>query len=327
MEKLEGSRILVTGGSGFFGQYVTAALAAAGADPIPLSRSHGYDLRSDAEALQAVLYFHPEVIVNLAATVGGIGANMASPATFFRDNMLIGMNVVHAAAVGRAKMVNVGTVCSYPAYAEIPFKEEDFWNGYPEPTNAPYGIAKKALSVMMSAYRRQFGLRYAYLVPTNMYGPGDNFDPDTSHVIPAMIRRFVEAKERKAESVSCWGTGRATRSFLFAADAAKAVVKACAGFDFDGIVNLAGAGEIAMATLAKKVADRVGYAGKIEWDAKRPDGQERRAVDGTRAKKMLGWAPETEFDEGLRMTVDWWLEQRKRMASVPAKEKPAAESA
>lgn len=322
MEKVAGARILVTGGSGFLGKYVMAALSALGADPIPLSRAHGYDLRNEAEALQAVLYFHPDIVVHLAATVGGIGANMAAPATFFRDNMLMGMNVAHAAAVGRSKLVAVGTICSYPAFCEIPFKEEDFWNGYPEPTNAPYGVAKKALFVMMRAYRRQFGLHYAYLVPCNLYGPGDNFEENVSHVIPAMIRRFVEAKEADAKTVTCWGTGRATRSFLFAADAAKAVAKACAGLDYDDIVNLPGTEEVAMATLAKTVANRTGYTGKIEWDAKRPDGQERRMVDGARARKLLDWKPETQLEDGIRMTVDWYLEERKRKGPAAAAKGP-----
>lgn len=312
MEDLSGARILVTGASGFLGQYVMAELSAGGADPIPLSRKFGYDLRNEAEALQAMLYFHPDIVVHLAATVGGIGANMARPATFFRDNMMMGMNVVHATAVRGAKLIMIGTVCSYPGNTPVPFKEEDFWNGYPEPTNAPYGIAKKALFVMMKAYQREFRLRHTSLVPCNLYGPGDTFDENRSHVIPAMIKRFVEAKESGAERVSCWGTGMATRSFLFAADAAKAVLEACRRPPHGDLINLPGAGETAMSDLAEAVKREVGYTGLVDWDAAKPDGQERRMVDGTRAEKILGWRPTTPFKRGLEVTVRSYLEARKR---------------
>lgn len=312
MDSISGRRVLVTGGTGFLGQYVCHELEAMGAEPVPLSRRSGFDFRNEAEALSAVLFIKPDVVVHLAGVVGGIGANMAAPATFFRDNMLMGMNVVDAAAKARAKLVMVGTVCSYPKDCPAPFKEETFWDGYPEPTNAPYGIAKKALFVMCRAYRMQHGLKYAYLIPTNLYGPCDNFSDDTSHVIPALIRRFVEAKEKSLKDVSCWGTGKATRSFLFVHDAAKAIATAAAKLDHDDLVNLPGGEETSIAALAALIAKVCGYAGKVSWDPSKPDGQPRRLVDGARAEKLLGWKPRVRLEEGIRATVDWYLSEGRR---------------
>jgi len=300
-------RIMVTGASGFLGRHVVEALAGIGAEVVPVSRRTGYDLRNEGDALSAMLVSRPDIVVHLAATVGGIGANMASPAVFFRDNMAMGMNMIEAAVKQRARLVMLGTVCSYPKDCPIPFKEESYWEGYPEPTNAPYGIAKKALHVMCKAYRDQYGLTYSYLVPCNLYGPGDNFNDQASHVIPAMIKRFVEAREQKREQVHCWGTGKATRSFLYAPDAAKAIASACATpMTHEGVINLPGTEEIAMSALAAMVADACRYTGRIEWDAHRPDGQPRRMVDGELAGKVLGWRPETSFKDGLRATVAWF---------------------
>lgn len=309
---LSGARILVTGATGFLGQYVMATLQQAGAEGIPLSKKLGYDLRNEGEALQAVLATHPDIIIHLAATVGGIGANMAQPATFFRDNIMMGMNIIHAAAVGKVKLITVGTVCSYPKDCPVPFREESFWDGYPESTNAPYGIAKKALLVMMQAYRKQFRLRFAYLVPANLYGPGDHFEGTNSHVIPALVKRFVDAKEAGLKEVVCWGSGQATRSFLFAADAAKAITIASASLDSDDIVNLPGTDEISVGELAVMIAKMIGYSGKVIWDASKPDGQPRRFSDGGRAKELLGWQPETKLADGLKMTVAWYQETQKR---------------
>lgn len=287
-----------------------AALDHAGAQTMPLSRHTGYDLRNENEALQAMLATHPDIVVHLAGVVGGIGANVKQPATFFRDNMLMGMNVVHAASVGRAKIITVGTVCSYPKDGQLPFEEEAFWDGFPEPTNAPYGIAKKALLVMMQAYRKQFGLRFAYLIPSNLYGPGDHFEEGSSHVIPALVRRFVEAKEKGEKEVVCWGSGQVTRSFLFAADAAKAITIAAATLDMDDPVNLPGTEELTIGELSVMIAKLVGYAGKILWDGSKPDGQPRRMIDGTRAKDLLDWEPETKLAEGLKHTIAWYQENR-----------------
>jgi GDP-L-fucose synthase len=282
-----------------------AALSQKGADPIPVSKKLGYDLRNEAEVLQAVLVARPDVIVHLAATCGGIGANMAQPGVFFRDNMLIGMNVVHAAATARAKLVAVGTICSYPKNTPVPFKEESYWDGYPEPTNAPYGIAKKAMGVMMQAYRKQYGLRYSFLVPANLYGPEDHFEENTSHVIPALVRRFIEAEAEGKKEVVCWGTGNATRSFLFAGDAAEAIARAV-DVDYDDIINLPGSEEISIKSLAMMVAKIAGYKGKISWDDSKPDGQPRRFIDGTRAAKLLGWKPTTSLEVGIKIAVEWY---------------------
>ncbi len=313
---LDGARVLVTGGTGFLGKFVMAALAQQGAKAVPLSKRLGYDVRNEAEMLQALVIEKPDIVVHLAATVGGIGANMANPAIFFRDNMLMGINVVHACAMAGCKLVSVGTICSYPKHCPTPFREEDYWNGYPEETNAPYGIAKKAMHVMCEAYRKQYGFSYAYLVPANMYGPFDNFDEKSSHVIPAMIRRFSEAVDSDAPEISCWGTGKATRSFLFAPDAAKAIALAAVQLDSDKIVNLPGSEEITMKKLAEMIAKVVRYKGKILWDPTRPDGQPKRAVDGTRARQLLGWAPETSLQDGLEATIEWYLETRKKAALV-----------
>ncbi len=311
MGKLDGAKVLVTGATGFLGKFVSREIQADGGTVIPISRSLGFDLRNEAEILQALVYDKPDIIVHLAATVGGIGANMAKPATFFRDNLLMGMNVVHAAAIAGCKLINIGSTCSYAKFTKPPFREEDFWNGFPEETNAPYGIAKKALLTMCQAYRKQYGLHYGYLVPTNMFGPNDNFNEKTSHVIPAMIRKFVEAAEAGAPEVTCWGTGKATRSFLYAPDAAKAITAACSELDSDEIVNLAGCDEISMKALASLVAKLSKFKGETIWDATKPDGQPRRSLDGTRARSMLGWAPETTLTQGLEETITWYLEERK----------------
>lgn len=308
MEKNDaaGTRVLVTGGTGFLGQYVSQEVERLGAKVLPIGRKL-YDLRNETDALSVMLSARPDVVIHLAAKVGGIGANMAAPATFFRENMVMGLNMIHATAVAGAKLVMVGTVCSYPKFSPVPFKEADFWNGYPEDTNAPYGVAKKALFVMCRAYRQQHGLKYAYLVPANMYGPFDHFDEGASHVIPALIRRFTEAKEANLPEVVCWGTGKATRSFLFASDAAAAIAKACVVLDHDDIVNLPGGPETSMADLAALVARACGYRGRIKWDPSKPDGQPRRLVDGAKAKELLEWSPTVGLAEGLRATVDWYL--------------------
>lgn len=307
MKSLKGAKVLVTGGTGFLGQRVCAALSVAGAEAIPVSRRTGYDLRDEAQALTAMFLAKPDVVVHLAATVGGIGANQAAPATFFSENMKLGMNVIHAATVVGARIVFLSTVCAYPKFCPAPFHEADIWNGFPEETNAPYGIAKRALLVMLQAYRRQFGTRFCYIVPTNLFGPGDNFDERSSHVIPALIKRFHEAYVAKAQKVVCWGTGKATRSFLYVDDAAKAIAMACAGLDDDVPVNLSGAGETTMADLAQRIADLTCFEGEIEWDPSKPDGQPRRLVDGTRAHELLGWSPTTSLNEGLKRTVEWFV--------------------
>lgn len=304
-------KVLVTGATGFLGKRLTAILDAAGARVYPVSRSLGYDLRDKAEAYRAFLESRPEVAVHLAARVGGIGANQEHPDHFFTDNMRMGMNVIEAAASAGARVVAVGTVCSYPKHCPVPFREEDLWNGYPEETNAPYGVAKRSLLVMCAAYRARRGLKYAYLVPCNLYGIGDNFDARTSHVIPALIRRISEAAQAGRKSVTLWGTGKATRSFLYVDDAAEAIARAVGGLDYEGAINLPGSEEITIENLASIIASLVGFQGALFWDPQKPDGQPRRAIDGSRAKDILAWTPSVGLEEGLRKTVDWWLAQGK----------------
>lgn len=312
---LEGQRIVVTGGTGFLGSHLCYLLEAQASSVVPISKSMGYDLRNTGEALSALVELNPSIVVHLAATVGGIGANMNAPATFFRDNMLMGMEVIHACALRRVKLVMVGTICSYPKYCKVPFKEESFWDGYPEETNAPYGISKKALFVMMEAYAKQYGLKYAYLVPCNLYGPGDNFSEETSHVIPALIKKFVHASESKKPEVTCWGTGNATRSFLHVKDAARAISIACKRIPIEGVVNLPGSEEISISDLASLISKIVGYQGKIKWDPSRPDGQPRRSVDGTKAEEILDWRPSVQLNQGLTETVEWYISDRERVST------------
>ena len=314
MKPLKESRVALTGASGFLGRHVFRALLGAGVGHVtPISRSTGVDLRDGLEAEKAFKRAEPDVIVHLAATVGGIGANRARPGTFFADNMWMGMNVVEAAARMKVRLIQIGTVCMFPKFCPIPFMEKDLWNGYPEETNAPYGIAKRSLLVMCQAFRKEFGLQFGCLIPTNLYGSGDHFeDEETSHVIPALIRRFYEAKVNGTASVTCWGTGSATRSFLFVSDASQAIIRSCEILDDDEPINLPGSEEISMKKLVETISELVGYKGDILWDPSKPDGQPRRAVDGTRAKEVLGWEPKTPLVQGLRETIDWYAAERKK---------------
>lgn len=309
MEVLEGARVLVTGASGFLGKPVTSQLTQMGATVLPVHRQAGYDLTRETDALKAVIELRPDYIIHLAARVGGIIANMANPGQFFNDNMKMGLNVVNAAHLVKAKVLVVGTICSYPKHCPVPFKEEDFWNGFPEETNAPYGIAKKALLVMLQAYRKEYGLRYGYVSPTNLYGPEDNFDDKTSHVIPAMVKKFINAKKEGAD-VTLFGTGKPTRSFLYVDDAAEAIAIACAKLDHDDVVNLSGCAEINMRDLADTIARLVGFKGKINWDTSRPDGQPRRFIDGRKALDLLGWFSRTQLEDGLKKTIDWYVAKK-----------------
>jgi len=296
---LSGKRVLVTGGAGFLGRRVVAQLEQRGADPVVI-RSKDYDLR-EPDRVRAVLSDQrPDLVVHCAAFVGGIGANREHPARFFYENAVMGVHLIHEAwRAGIDKVLVIGTVCSYPKFTPVPFVESDLWNGYPEETNAPYGLAKRMLVVQSQAYREEYGFNSVVVIPTNLYGPDDNFDPETSHVIPALIRKCVEAKAAASEEIVVWGTGSATREFLYVDDAAEAIVLALERYDGAEPLNLGTGQEIAIRDVAELIADVTGFEGRIVWDASQPDGQPRRSVDASRAMSALGWRARTEFRAGI----------------------------
>lgn len=307
--ELSQQRIVVTGGAGFLGRCVCAEMVrnSVGAGRIFVPRRAEYDLMQAEAVARMYADMRPDVVIHLAAEVGGIGANRANPARFLHANLAMGLHLIEGARqAGVRKFVMVGTVCSYPKYAPVPLREEEFWNGYPEETNAPYGIAKKALLVMLQAYRAQYGLNGVYLIPVNLYGPGDDFDLQTSHVIPAMIRKFIEAKAAGRDEVVLWGTGTASREFLYVEDCARAIVMAARDYDEGAPVNVGTGREITIRDLAEKIREIVGYRGRIAWDATKPDGQPRRSLDTSRAKAAFGFEAQVGLDEGLRRTVDWY---------------------
>ena len=309
MTDLSTKRIVVTGGAGFLGQAVCRVLRERGVPPARLvvPRRREFDLTVEADVERLYASARPDVVIHLAAEVGGIGANMAHPGRFFYANMAMGLHLVeHARRAGIEKFVHTGTVCAYPKHAPVPFREADLWNGYPEETNAPYGVAKKAVFVMLDGYHREFGLASAVVVPVNLFGPGDNFDPASSHVIPALIRKCEEARLADSPEVVCWGTGVATREFLHVDDAAEGVVRAAEVMEEPLPINLGGGQEIAIRDLVAKVAAACNYAGRIAWDTAKPDGQPRRALDISRARDLLGWQPRQDFNSGLAATVAWW---------------------
>ena len=309
---LSQERIVITGGAGFLGQRLQAQLHATGVSPdnilIPLIED--FDLTKEAHVSRMYDQMKPSLVIHLAAEVGGIGANQDNPGRFFYANMAMGLHLIeHARMLGLKKFVQIGTICAYPKFTPVPFKEDDLWDGYPEETNAPYGIAKKALLVMLQSYRRQYGLNGVYLLPVNLYGPGDNFDLRTSHVIPALIRKFVEAKQRGDTTVEVWGTGSASREFFYVEDCARGIVLAAQNYDGPEPVNLGAGFEITIKDLAEKIKDLTGFEGDLVWDTTKPDGQPRRCLDTSRATELFGFEAEVGFDEGLRRTIDWWREQ------------------
>lgn len=310
-----GRRVMVTGGGGFLGRRIVAALEARGAEPLVV-RSAAYDLTDPGRVRTAIADLRPDAVVHAAAVVGGIGANRRHPGRFFYENAVMGIHLLEEARrAGVGKVVIVGTVCSYPKYTPVPFREADLWNGYPEETNAPYGLAKKMLLVQAQAYRVEYGFNAVCVIPTNLYGPGDNFDLETGHVIPALIRKCVEAKEAGAETVTLWGTGSASREFLYVDDAAAGIVLALERYDEADPINLGSAREITIRDLAELVRSITGFGGRFVWDASYPDGQPRRAVDGGRARDLLGWEPKVGLEAGLTRTVEWYVRSREGVSA------------
>jgi GDP-L-fucose synthase len=305
-------RVMVTGGSGFLGACVVNQLTQQGATNIFVPRSRDYDLVKYDDVVRSLADSQPDIVIHLAARVGGIGANRANPGKFFYDNLMMGVQLMEASRVsGVTKFVAIGTICAYPKFTSVPFKEENLWDGYPEETNAPYGLAKKMLLVQAQSYRQQYGFNAIYLLPVNLYGPGDNFDLQTSHVIPALIRKCREAITEKKDRIVLWGTGAPTREFLYVDDAAEAIVMAAEKYNSAEPVNLGSSREIRIRDLAALIAEMTGFRGEIIWDASQPDGQPRRALDTSRAKKEFGFVATTSLEAGIRKTIDWYVGERR----------------
>jgi GDP-L-fucose synthase len=304
-------KICVTGGAGFLGTHLIRELRSKGAQDIFIPKIEDYDL-VDSDAIRRMLAdSDPDVIIHLAAHVGGIGANQEKPAEFFYDNLMMGVQLMHQAYErGVEKFVAIGTVCAYPKFTPVPFSEDDLWIGYPEETNAPYGLAKKMLLVQSQAYRDQYGYNSIFLLPVNLYGPGDNFNPRSSHVIPALIRKCVEAKEAGEDHIVVWGDGSPTREFIYVTDAARGIALATEKYNESLPVNLGSGFEISIKDLAEKIARMTGFEGDLVWDTSKPNGQPRRALDTSRAKEKFGFEARVDFDEGLQETIDWYLEHR-----------------
>lgn len=308
--ELSKAKVAVTGGTGFLGKHVMAELDRAGALAIAVSH-RDFDLLRRENIDRMLDTIRPDAVVHLAAVVGGIGANQASPGRFFYENAIMGIELVEASRMhGIQKVLLVGTVCAYPKHTPVPFREDDLWNGYPEETNAPYGLAKKMLLVQAQAYREEYGTNAIFVLPVNLYGPGDNFDLETGHVIPGMIRKFLEARDAGLAAVELWGDGSPTREFLYVRDAATGIRMALAGYDKPSPVNLGSGTEISIRDLAELIRNSIGFRGDIRWDTSRPNGQPRRRLDTTRAAASFGFRAETTFQDGLRETVDWYVQNR-----------------
>jgi GDP-L-fucose synthase len=310
-------RVMVTGGGGFLGKAVVRRLEAGGATDVFVPRSRDYDLRTVEGVRSALADGRPNVIIHLAAVVGGIGANRENPGRFFYENAVMGIELMEQARLaGVEKFVQIGTVCSYPKFTSVPFSEDDLWNGYPEETNAPYGVAKKMLLVQGQAYRQQYGFNVIHLIPVNLYGPGDNFDPASSHVIPAVIKKCVDARDAGSDHIDVWGTGSASREFLYVDDAAEGIVLGAERYNEPDPVNLGVGQEITIRHLVQLIARLTAFQGELRWDHAKPDGQPRRALDTTRARERFGFEARTSFEDGLRRTIEWYEAARRSVVGA-----------
>ncbi len=304
-------KVVVTGGTGFLGSFVVRRLREFGGRDVRALGSIDYDLRRREGVQRLFELERPDIVFHLAASVGGIGANRNNPAVYFYDNAIMGLHLIHEAHLrGLTKFICVGTICSYPRIVPVPFREDDLWNGYPEETNAPYGLAKKMLLVQLQAYRRQYGLNGIYLLPVNLYGPGDNFDPESSHVIPAIIKKCIDAKENRDDKIVVWGSGEATREFLYVEDAAAALVAAGEKYSGTAPINIGTGHEIKIKDLVAMICKLTGYMGNVTWDRDKPDGQPRRSLDVSRASQKIGFEATTGLEAGLRKTIDWFKVNR-----------------
>ncbi len=306
-------RVVVTGGAGFLGSYVVKKLEERGCKGIFVPRSKNYDLVTYEACKKVYKDSRPDIVIHLAGQVGGIGANRANPGKFFYENLMMGVQMMDLGRQAKIeKFVAIGTICAYPKFAPVPFKEENLWNGYPDETNAPYGLAKKMLLVQSQAYRQQYGFNAIYLLPVNLYGPGDNFDPQSSHVIPALVKKCVDAIANDDEEINVWGTGKPTREFLYVEDAAEGILLASEKYNKPDPVNLGAGFEIAIQNLVKLIAELTGFKGEIVWDGSKPDGQPRRMLDTSKAKREFGFKARVSLEEGLRRTIDWYREERRK---------------
>jgi len=313
MLDLKNKKVIVTGGAGFLGKFVVRKLDERGCKNIFIPIIEEYDLRDVNVIKRMYASAKADIVIHLAATVGGIGANLGKPGSYFYDNLIMGIQLIEQARVNDIeKFVVIGTICAYPKITPVPFREENLWNGYPDEITGPYGLAKKMLLVQSQAYRQQYGFNSIFLLPVNLYGPGDNFDPKFSHVVPALIRKFYEAKINDLDEVIVWGTGKATREFIYAEDCAEGIVKAAQSYDKPEPVNIGTGIETPIRDLAEKIKDLIGYKGDIVWDSSKPDGQPRRCLDVSRALKEFGFKAKTNFDEGLKKTIQWYINSSTR---------------
>lgn len=316
----ENRRVVVTGGAGFLGSYVIEGLKKRNCKNILVPTIEEYNLLETNNIIRMYNDMKPDIVIHLAAVVGGIGANREHPGRFFYENLMMGVQLIEQGRLQNIeKFVAIGTICAYPKFTPVPFREDDLWNGYPEETNAPYGLAKKMLLVQSQSYRAEYGFNSIFLLPVNLYGPRDNFDPESSHVIPALIKKCVDAIENGDDYIECWGTGSASREFLYAGDAAEGILLASEYYNADEPVNIGAGFEITIKELIEKIKNLTGFKGEIRWDSSKPDGQPRRCLDVSRAEEYFGFKAKTPFDEGLKMTIDWYEKNRKNLQQTVLK--------